>query len=335
MKKLLCLSAVLALLLTGCGARQPAPEEITEATTQAETQPQAEVPEEGLAVLTLPLDYEILSGLAKTPTHYYAPYDGGILRTPIDNLALAEKIPLPGSYHGLRLSGAEICGITQDWLFVNLWEARAKKRDTYGDGPDDYYEYEDYENRTCVTYRIAMESWEAEEIAANKYNERRPLPWYNAAGDSLLIPSVTEGYFAIEAMPLASRKCVPVVLGNQPISYYNSYWRNAIDGRAVLVDPCSDHEEECHYYVFDKKNQVHLVGYDDVNLPARYEWNYDAIAEYDWLLPEFDDEQGNAGYGLFLCDDKVMLVFFQIYAPSTFQFLYDPATGAQFPPKEA
>jgi len=269
MKKVLCLIAVLALLLAGCGA-EPAVEETSGTTTtqietqiqpETQTEPQTEEPKEEWAVLTPPLDYEIINGFAKTPTHYYAPYDGGIVRAPIDNIARQEKIPLPDSYEGMKLSGAEICGITEKWLFVNVWEAREKIRHEYEGG---YWESEDYEDRTCVTYRIAIGSWKAEAIAAGVYNYRRPLPWYNAVSDSLLIP----GEAGFDVMPLSTRKRVPGVLDSDQMMV--PYWRNAMDGRAVLVDPCSDQQEEYRFYVFDKSNQVCFSALEGINFPVRY-----------------------------------------------------------------
>jgi len=277
---MLCLAAALALLLTGC-VIQPAPGETTAdiTTVETQTQPPTTEPEptqEEWAVLTPPLEYEIINGFAKTPTHYYAAHDGGILRTPIGDISKQEKIPLPDSHEGMKLNGAEICGITEEWLFVNIWEAREKKRDTYGDGPDDYYEYEDYTDRTCVTYRIAMGSWKAEAIAAGIY-DYRPLPWYNSASDSLIIPQVVKddeenwSQLLFEAMPLSTRKRVPVPLDNErlAIRFWSSWWQNTLDGNAVLVD-CQTSEYN-NYYVFDKNNQVQLNQLGGMHFATRYE----------------------------------------------------------------
>jgi len=264
MKKIICLVAVLAFLLAGCGAEAVIEEKTGTTVIQTEATTQTEETQEEWAVLTPPLDYEIINGLAKTPTHYYAPHEGGILRAPINDISRAERVPLPGSHEGMKLRGAEICGITQEWLFVNLWEAREKERH----GPDDYgeyYEYENYENRTCVTYRIAMKGWKAEAIAAGRC-ERNVTPWYNAAGDSLLI--VSEAGF--EAMPLSTRKRIPVEGGRGP---WGGWWCNTIDGRAVIRDFTfgdEDDIDDCH--VYDANNQAQLTRLRDLNFPKYWDW---------------------------------------------------------------
>ena len=264
MKKLLCLVAVLALLMAGCGA-EVAMEEITTEKVQTQT----EQSQEEWAVLTPPLDYEIINGLAKTPTHYYAPHEGGIVRAPIDDIARVERVPLPGSYEGMKLSGAEICGITEEWLFVNIWEVREKERH----GPDDYgeyYEYENYENRAWVTYRIAMEGWKAEAVAAGVYSYI-PRPWYNAVSDSLLIP-IAKDSLVFEAMSPDTRKCSPVTMDGKQLSIgvWSSWWENTLEGNAVLVD-CQTSEKN-DYYSIDRDNCARQEASDEVNLAKYWDW---------------------------------------------------------------
>jgi len=338
MKKLLCLMAVLALLLVGCGA-EAVLEETTDSTTQTQTEPetttQAEDTTEEWAVLTPPLDYEIINGFAKTPTHYYAPHDGGIVRAPIGDIARQEMVPLPGSHEGMKLRGAEICGITEEWLFVNLWEAREKVRHEYDNG---YYGGEEYESRSCVTYRIALENWETEALAVGVYPYQRTIPWYNPTSDSLLFAHRVEDTLALESMPLSDRKRAPVLMDSDwpAIHPNNSWWRNTLDDQTVLQDPCFDTQSEHRFYVFDEHNRVQLVGFEELSFPKRwYEWDapeeQEFIDKYSWLLPEYDDDQGNSGYGLELYGNNVMLMYYVIYSPPRFQFLYDPATGARFP----
>jgi len=403
MKKMLCLIAALALLLAGCGAR-PAPEETTADMTTVETQsqPQTEQTREEWAVLTPPLAYEIINGFAKTPTHYYAAHDGGIVRAPISDISRQEKIPLPDKYEGMKLSGAEICGITEEWLFVNRYT------DFTGDDTP----------RTWVTYRIAMENWEAEAIASGK--NWGALPWYNQASDSLLIPT-SEGRANNEAMPLSTRKRTPIEGKLSGLE-----WRNTIDGRAALVPDEDSIYDDC--YVVDANNQVQIVKTSDINLPKHWDWRkkeapknkaeeelfklsredgwineYVTCEEYVYFIlydnggPNFyrmktdgtqrkllrektnidylisagdkllcsayhptiknewgcrqldfylldengkvvdvlysymEDDQGNVGYGLHSYGDKVIVMLGVIYCPTTFEFLYDPATGARFP----
>ena len=219
--------------------------------------------EQEWAVITPPLDYEIINGFAKTPTHYYAAHDGGIVRAPIGDIAKQTRIPLPEKYEGMKLEGAEICGITEEWLFVNIWEAREKIRHEYDGG---YYETEDYEDRTCVTYRIAMGSWEAEAIAAGKYGEY-PLPWYNAVSGSLLIPLMSEDGWIFEAMSLNTRKRIPVG------GAHGGWWCNTIDGRAVKRDfTFGDESDIDNCYVYDANNQAQLTRLRDLNFPKHWDW---------------------------------------------------------------
>ena len=268
MKKLICLAAALAILLAGCGALTE-----TTAETTIETEPKAQAGE-GPKEMTPPLDYEVIYGFAKTPTHYYAAHDGGIVYAPIDNLAKQTKIPLPGNHEGMKLAGAEICGITKDYLFVNIWEARGKIRHEYDGG---YYEEEDYENRVCATFRIAIGSWEAVALITDRYNSQRPLPWYNAASDSLLIPLIPleiADVVRLEAMQLGTRKRALVLLDGEALSFglWSSWWQNAQEGQAVLQECRSDDGRRDNYYVFDKHNQVQQKRYDEIRLVEYWDW---------------------------------------------------------------
>ena len=329
-------------------------------------------------------------------------------------------------YEGMKLSGAEICGITEDWLFVNIWEAREKVRH----GPDDYgeyYESEDYENRKVVTYRIAMGSWEAEALAKGVYYDQFRLPRYNSVSDSLLIPSRNDDGLTLEAMLLNTRKRIQVLLDGMPLRF-ESWWENNLEGQAVLVYIRDAHIEQNDYYIFDEKNQVQLKSYNEMNFAVGWtkapqnemekalretpeeegriwecatagDYVYYVQHEYDtqqqnlyrvkidgterkllrektnilylqstgdklfceaanptfrpkneWeggqidiylldkegkvaeiLFHYRDDTQGNASYGLRCYGDKMMVMYYSIYCPSTFVFLYDPATGARFP----
>jgi len=261
LKLLLILVMASLLVLSGCNNEHP-PGESSDQPTASATQPTAETqpPVED----ALPTGYEILYGFAKTPTHYYSKDGVGIVRAPIDNLGQQEKIPLPENYDGIRLTNAEICGITEDWLFVNLWEYYEIVRDEYG--------YEgDLENRTCVTFRIAMESWEAEVIKVGK-DSMSPAPWYNPASDSLLIPYVivnSEGsnFVNIECMQLTTRKTSQIFKDGRPFSIDNwsSYWISTPDSGAVLEKRQGDNSSVSDFYVFDGKNSVQQKTYDEMS----------------------------------------------------------------------
>jgi|GEM_PF-2440630 len=265
LKLLLILVMASLLVLSGCNEHTPG--DSSDQPTTPATQPTAET--QPPVVDVLPTGYEILNGFAKTPTHYYSKDGVGMVRAPIDNLGQQEKIPLPENYDGIRLTNAEICGITEDGLFVNLWEYYEIIRDEFG------YEREDgdWRNRTCITFRIAMESWEAEVVRVGK-NIVSPAPWYNPASDSLLIPyTVTvkndEDVFGIinfEYMPLTTRKTSQVFLDGKPLSSNNwaSCWINTPDG-AALGEVQGDNPGTSDFYVFDRQNKVQLKTYDEMS----------------------------------------------------------------------
>ena len=304
-------------------------------------------------------DYEIINGLARTPTHYYVAMLDSIIRAPLDNIALQTEIPLPGSYDNIRLTGAEICGITKEWLFINRWEYR--ERDSNGNY--------DNENLTVVTFRIAMESWEAEVISVmvNKNYLLHPLPWYNFASDSLLIPGVNEGIITIEAIPMSTLEYFPVVLDAKPSSW-SCWWLNTTDGQAVLVECKDDTFSDSNFYLFDEQNHTKQVSYDNLNYknqrwleledsaignlfreiinPEKAVWYEENGEEFNWyeiclldkdgnvvdiLFGYGEDPGGNSGYVMSTYDDKLMVTLYIIYSPARFQFLCDPDTGAMFP----
>jgi len=290
MKKLLAALVALGLfLLMGCGkAEVPADGHETTVTsahtsiaaTETETQPQIEEDEKWVE-LNPPADCEIImGGFAKTPTHYYAEYDGGIIRAPIDNITRQTKISLPDMYEGMKLSVTRIIGITEEWLFVSRWEAREKKRDEHGN------EWEDYENRTAVTFRVALDDWKAEALIAEKCDY--VLPWYNPIGDALLIPRLSEDtvtsesgntYYPtiVDVMPLGSRKRSTVMFDGKPLITLDSSGRNTLDGRAAFPIPAfpapfggmSEDGMARSYYVFDENNQVSEISRKDINLAIR------------------------------------------------------------------
>ena len=304
-------------------------------------------------------DCEIVNGLARTPTHYYAVKLDSLIRAPLDNIALQTEIPLPGSYDNIRLTGAKICGITKEWLFVNRWEYRE----------NDSYDNEENKNRTVVTFRIAIESWEAEVISViiDETQQLRPLPWYNFASDSLLIPGVTEDTMTIKAIPLSTMERVPVVLDGKPDSW-SCWWLNTADDQAVFVECRNDDFSDSNFYLFDGRNHTKLVSYDSLNYKNQrwqeledstignlfreiinpekavlYEGNGEELNWYeiclldkdgnvvDILFEYLEDGEGNGGYGMSAYDDKLMVTQYGIYGPAEFQFLCDPDTGAMFP----
>ena len=279
MKKLLAALLALVLLgLVGCGdsgVPTGASETAASETTASTTQPQSG--DEKRAGFAPPIGCEIMKGgFAKTPTHYYAEYKGDIIRAPMDNLARQTKVPLPAKHDGMKLSLARICGITEDWLFVNIWEAREKKRETYGDGENDYYEYEDYEDRTLVTFRIALETWDAEALLVSK-PEEYALPWYHPAGDSLLIPTLIRDendypdHAFMEAMPLSTRKRSRVKM-NDEMPFWACYWRTTLDGRAAF--PVSENDgvddEGVKFIVFDENNRAGHAMFEDLYFVNRW-----------------------------------------------------------------
>jgi len=277
-KPLAALLAFVLFGLAGCSdgsASASTGETAAEETTASATQTQGG--DEKNAALTPPVGCEIMKGgFAKTPTHFYAEHEGAIIRAPIDNLTRQTKVPLPDKHDGVKLSIARICGITENFLFVNMWEAREKKRETYGDGEDDYYEYEDYEGRALVTFRIALETWNAEALLVSKPDEYA-LPWYHPAGDSLLIPTLIRGenYYPgqsfMEAMPLRTRNRSRIEMGEE-MSFWGCYWRTTLDGHAAIpvseIDGIDDAPGK--FIVFDENNKASHAMFEDLAFVNRW-----------------------------------------------------------------
>lgn len=263
MKKFFCLVVITSLLLglcaCGAGAGEGAGEGVTTAEA-AEEQEILQINEQERDALTQPADYEIYKGLAKTLSHYYIAKYGGIVRVPIADLAKQESVPLPEHHEDMELSGAEICGITEKWLFVNR---------------------ENKESRTIVTCRIAMETWKTDIISANTSGD----PWYHPASDSLLIrhdgtiPQETDDgrYWIqtlIDVIPLSTgvRRTIEWV-GDQ--SY--SGWQNTLDGCAVLSsgyddDGPSDYPSSGTVLVFDSENQAKAVEANTLRFARHIGW---------------------------------------------------------------
>jgi len=256
-------------MLSGCNKRT-AGDSSDQPPTSVETQPTIETqpPVDVQPPANVqPTGYEIFDGFAKTPSHYYSKNGEEMVRAPVDNLNQQQKIPLPENYEGIRLVNAEICGITEDWLFVNFWEYFEKIRDPNG------YEYEvgDVENRMCITFRIAMESWEAEAVKIGRY-DMDTAPWYNPASDSLLIPYIVKNngsarVINFEYMPLTTRKTAQVFVDGKPLSIVSRIhlWINALDNRAVFEEQLGEKSEHSNFYVFDEQNKVQLKTYDEMS----------------------------------------------------------------------
>lgn len=232
---------------------------ITNAVT--ETQLQSQNDEAAWIDFTPPADCEIYKGLAKNPTYYFAEQNGGIVCVPLDNIAKKTKLSLPDNHDGMPISDAQICGVTKDWLIVNLWETVGEK---------------ERENLTVVTYRIAIGTWKAEIVSTNISCK----PWYNPAGDSLLIIKVEETddskyRTVITGVPIKTGERTSVVLEGEQI---DGWWMNTLDGRAVIdgeySDGPSDYPPGGSMWVFDAQNQPKSVEPESLSFAVHIgKWN--------------------------------------------------------------
>lgn len=251
--------------------------DMTNAVTQTQSHKQNDEAE--WTDCTAPADCEIYKGLAKSPTHYFVEHNGGIVCAPLDNIAQKTKLPLPDSHDGMPISDAQICGVTKDWLIVNLWETVGEK---------------ERGNLTVVTYRIAIGTWKAEIVSTNISCN----PWYNPASDSLLIINDEETdddskyRTTITSIPIKTGERTSVVLEGEQIY---GRWMNTLDGRAVIggeySDGPSDYPPLGSMWVFDAQNQPKSVEPESLSFAARIgRWNQGPSPEDEAKLRLVDDE---------------------------------------------
>jgi len=259
MRKFLACLMVAALLctLTACGkAEKPAQATTVEATTETT----AETIMESTAETTVPTAtvsaeaYSFATFYAVTPTHIYtmetwkpsSTWWGKLVCAPLNDISKKMEIPLPKEHKGRTLCRPRICGITPEWIFVNM-------ENPFGN----------------VVYRVSLETGKAEFMS-----ECFGLAWYNAGSDSLLLAQ--EG--RLEALD-ASTGERSVIYENKDfgVDLVSDIWYALEDGTLVL---------ECDGYLrIDATNQVQKEPEEldwDVLFPARqsdlhvdcYGWQY-------------------------------------------------------------
>jgi len=167
-----------------------------------------------------PPDYELFSDYATTPSHIYAVRGGELFRMPIGNIAKQEKVSLPKKYKGM-----EICGLTEQWLFVS---GCAVERDEY------------YGAGRVTTWRIDLKTFKVKQVDES---EMAGYPRYNPQSDSLLYlsPREEDSYRpspVVSAVNLSTGKRGTVVDFTDYFSgggeYHLDGWFNAPDGVAAL-----------------------------------------------------------------------------------------------------
>ena len=325
MKKLWAFIAVITLLvLAACSESKPEggstlsttihnPSQTNEwSELSQEDSPESTQPERNETEplpITPPADIEIVrGGFAKTKTYYYTEHDGGIIRAPIEDLARQEKVPLPKDHGDMSFSFAEICGITADWLYVTMWETRKKRFE--GDPSGDYYfEYEEFDDRKYVTFRIAIGSWKAEALAEGKRPSGGLYPgtWYNPASDSLLITTfngeATFENLTFEALSLSTRKRIPVTKDGEPLAPGYGHWRTTLDGYAAYSHTGDDDmvdDEGVLFYVFQADNTVQSMAYEELNMGRRQSSKYIPANRTEEMLLNDDNIWNAATVGNFV-----------------------------------
>jgi len=301
-------------------------------------------------------DYVFAQSYAKTPSYFYhlgrvysinneeySEFTTVLRRVPLENLSKVEVISLPSHYKEHKLDFT-ICGVTEDALLLC----------------DNYYSYdEEYIRKEfTVVYRVPHKTGRAELLLESERSGA--APWYNAAGDSLLLANETDGIVEIEALSLNTGEREPIFTGTGYLDIADRWW-TLPDGRAALRL-----DKIC--VLVGEGNKVTLIGKDDMPSLAygtMVEGNYDngpicdrlemdgktyclaylwdgRIAGYGsdreigfYVLDEFgnadkplwrSDKSGNYGsHALVPLDGMVMVV-----TDDSFAVLYDPATGQMF-----
>lgn len=280
----------LVFLAAACGKAEVAPEatalevaESTEETTEEPTTEEStvppttkhydppmppEVPPKHIATMTY----------AVSDTHFYGihiehlaegNYERTLLRTPLNNILKYEEVPLPKSYEGDALGHFQICGLTDDWLFVNF----------------------EGKNRFFATYRISVKDFTAELL---DYSEASFIPWYNAGSNSLLFgfQNTINDHFGIklEALQLDTKQRTEIFDGTT--QWFAELWSNTADGLVALETsndwPHRDPSSMSSVLIIDKDNRVVPTTYNKVNFKIE---NDNLINQAEQLLKERDENE--------------------------------------------
>ena len=293
----------------------------TEETTTTKYYPPPVPPE------TVNTDYRFTTTWAKTPTHFYAtsltPVDGDwkwvvLSRVPLSDISKPEELSLPKEYKGHKLESLDVCGVTEQWLFI---DCRYEKRE------GDIYEGYTW-SIVHVLFRISLETLKAEAIMDDESYHGNA--WYNAGSNSLIFYN-DGGNF--EALRLdTGERCVierPGVPG--------ALWHNTIDGLVVCgLEGGDGHNDAAEVIVIDSKNRATVVPLKELNLiPRPWEREFEIKVPLNDKVKKmlaWDDDQGNSTCGLQSMDDMILVIEWGIYGnyDGYFLALYDPATGIVF-----
>ena len=326
--KCAALLLIVLLCLSACGRAAP-PEETdssaaqtTEAVTTTKQYPTPKPPE------TVNTNYVFTNTWAKTPAHFYAVNCDGderrlpLSRVPLNNISKTAKIDLPQENKGYQLHSVFICGVTEQWLYVNC---SYEKEGDYG-----------YIGLGTV-YRVSHDTLKAELI--EEYEGRYYCKaWYNAASNSLLLMREKTGYIQLEALRLdTGERSVIFDDSDYFTTIWTYHWYVTNDGLIALEEVHdSEHPRSSKFVVVDKENSVSPVQYDGIKLTTR-SWEKETeidVPPNDKIkeLLEWDSSEGNGAFGLRTMDDMVLVMLWGIYGRTDgyFEALYDPATGAVF-----
>jgi hypothetical protein len=173
------------LCLSACGG-VVSPEEASATTAQMTEQTQEEMtttkayppPKPPEVVNT---DYVFTITWAKTPTHFFATYLNSnyerteLSRFPLSNISKPEKLSLPKEYKGHKISRLNICGVTEQWLFVDCDYEKREGDISVGFTWSNVY----------VLFRISLETLKAEVVKDDENYTGNT--WYNAGSNSLIV----------------------------------------------------------------------------------------------------------------------------------------------------
>ena len=320
--KCAALLLIALLCLSACGNVTP-PEETdfaatrtTESTTEeVTTQKQYPAPK---PPETLDTDYAFTTTWAKTPAHFYAVIlDGSqrrllLSRVPLGDITKAEALSPPEEYKGHALESINVCGVTEQWLFIDC-NYENRESDTW--------------SNIYVLFRISLETLESEVMEDGK--DYRGNTWYNAGSNSLLFYGY-EGVFGTLRLDTGERSEIEMP------DFYGMLWHNTTDGLVVCGLEGTPEGDDAEVVVIDSENNAAVVPLKSLKLIPR-PWERETpidVPPNDQIkeLLDFEDEQGNVGYGLQRMDDMILVLAWSIYGnyDGYFEALYDPAAGAMF-----
>lgn len=209
MKKIICGLMALALLCTlaACGTAQDNPTTAPVTTTA----PAGEIAPEDLSFTTY---------YAKTPSHLYAllawkdenAWRGRLAAAPRSDISQTTELPLPAEYEGKALERPRICGITTDWIYINL---------------------EMQHPNGNVVYRVPLKDGMPLESGAAEFVSRcYGLSWYS--NGSLLMVQREDGKNRLEALDLAANERSVIYDTAFNADGISDIWYHAADGSALM-----------------------------------------------------------------------------------------------------